>query len=83
MKQQYAVYYRTVGMTEKNEPGWKRTDILADSPILAARQFLENKAPTLIHYLRVYPAAEGWAWKVDHRSVLRPRHIPHDAEDLG
>ncbi len=69
------VYYRTHGMSEDNAPGWRRSDVQADTEEQALSMAMERHKN--INKARVYPAATGYAVTIAYEAVVIVDHVPH------
>jgi hypothetical protein len=75
---QWHIYYRTQGMAHRNERGFARSDVLADT----AEEAFESLAGTKrIIFARVYPGAACLAIKVEWLPKVIVRHQPHEEEE--
>ena len=75
MSDTWHVFYRTMGMANRNEKGWSRGDFLADSPEDALAQLMKQKHNIL--HVRVYPGASAFVAGIDWTPEVKVRHEPH------
>jgi hypothetical protein len=73
---QWHVFYRTIGMTERKDKGWMRSDFLADTAEEALSMLMEQRHN--VHHARVYPGASAYTVTVGWRPEVEVRHTPHN-----
>lgn len=78
-EQQWHVFYRTVGMQESKQTGFRRADFLADSAGDAIERLVETKRNVL--HARAYPGASAYTVSVDWTPEIVVKHEPHSLRD--
>lgn len=75
------VYYRTVGMAETGEAGWRRRDTLAGSAQDAIEKTVGALYPHQVHWVRAYPGGSCLAAKFKYLPKQEIVHEPHGETD--
>lgn len=74
---QWHIFYRTMGMAARNEKGWARADILAETKEDAVRELRSRKHR--VQHIRVYPGEVAWVAELKWEAVtLETKHKPHE-----
>lgn len=77
---QWHVFYRTVGMAESKQGGFRRADFLAESAQEALDKLLGGKHNVL--HARVYPGASAYTVEVGWANPdIIVKHAPHVEEE--